>query len=78
MKTLPKTQNYLSDEAENKLRFERVYPDLPVRLMVGAGVKLARYTNDTERKILIGGVPTDFNYNTELTLFRLPIVQSSV
>lgn len=67
--TKDKTQDYLSDEAENKLRFERVYPDLPVRVMVGAGVKLARYTNDTERKLLIGGVPTDFNYNTELMLF---------
>ncbi len=67
--TLPKTQDYSSDEAENKLRFERVYPDFPVRVMVGAGVKLARYTNDTYRKVLINRAPTDLIYNTELMLF---------
>jgi len=67
--TKPKTQNYLSDEAENKLRFERVYPDLPVRVMVGAGMKLAHYTNSTERKVLQAGVPINLNYNTDLVLF---------
>lgn len=71
--TKAKTQDYLSDEAENKLRFERVYPDLPVRVMVGAGVKLARYTNETYRKILINGVPTDLNYNSDLNLFAYQV-----
>jgi len=67
--TLPKTQDYLSDEAENKLRFERVYPDLPFRVLIGGGVKLAHYTNNTYRKVLINGVPTDLNYATNLSLF---------
>lgn len=64
----PKTQNYLSDEAENKLRFERNYPDLPIKLLVGAGLKYAHYTNETYRQVLIGGVPTALNYQTDLNL----------
>jgi len=66
--TKPKTQNYLSDEAENKLRFERNYPDLPIKLLVGAGLKYAHYTNETYRQILIAGTPTDLNYRTNLNL----------
>lgn len=64
----PKTQNYLSDEAENKLRFERNYSDLPVKLLVGAGLKYAHYTNETYRQVLIAGVPTALNYQTDLNL----------
>jgi len=66
--TKPKTQNYLSDEAENKLRFERNYPDLPIKLLVGAGLKYAHYTNETYRQVLIAGTPTDLNYHTNLNL----------
>jgi len=66
--TKPKTQNYLSDEAENKLRFERNYPDLPIKLLVGAGLKYAHYTNETYRQVLIAGTPTDLNYQTNLNM----------
>jgi hypothetical protein len=64
----PKTQDYQSDEAENKLRFERNYPDLPIKLLVGGGVKYAHYTNQTYRQILVAGVPTALNYATDLNL----------
>jgi len=64
----PKTQNYVSDEAENKLRFERNYPDLPIKLLVGAGLKYAHYTNETYRQVLIAEAPTDLNYQTNLNL----------
>lgn len=65
--TLDKTQDYLSDEAENKLRFERDYRSLPVKLKVGAGLRYAHYTNYTYRKIY--GLPQPLEYNTELNLF---------
>jgi hypothetical protein len=64
----PKSQDYQSDEAENKLRFERNYPDLPIKLLVGGGVKYAHYTNQTYRQILVAGVPTALNYATDLNL----------
>ena len=67
--TKPKTSDYLSDEAENKLRFERDYPYLPVKLKIGAGVRYSHYTNDTYRKIFINNAPYELRYNTELNLF---------
>lgn len=62
-----KTQDYLSDEAENKLRFERDYPYLPVKLKVGAGLRYSHYTNNTMR--VIYGLPDTLKYNTGLNLF---------
>ena len=62
-----KTQDYLSDEAENKLRFERDYLSLPVKLKVGAGLRYSHYTNSTFRNIF--GLPQPLTYNTKLNLF---------
>jgi len=62
-----KTQDYLSDEAENKLRFERDYRSLPIKLKVGAGLRYSHYTNETFRNIF--GLPMPLTYNTELNLF---------
>jgi len=67
--TKDKTSNYLSDEAENKLRFERSYPDLPIKLTYGGGLRYSHYTNETFRKLFVGGQPKDLNYNTEINLF---------
>jgi len=67
--TKAKTSDYLSDEAENKLRFERDYPYLPVKLKVGAGLRYSHYTNTTFRRIFFNGVSNELNYNTELNLF---------
>ena len=65
----PKSSDYRSDEAENKLRFERSYPAFPVKLQFGGGVKHTRYTNYTYRKIFIDGTTRDFDYQTKLNLF---------
>lgn len=67
--TKPKVSDYMSDEAENKLRFESNYPDLPVRIMFGAGIKYARYTNDTYRKVFINNSVTELQYSTKLKTF---------
>ena len=48
-----RTSDYKSDEAENKLRFERNYPDLPIKLSYGAGIKYSHYTNETSRKLYL-------------------------
>jgi outer membrane receptor for ferrienterochelin and colicin len=67
--TLPKTSDYKSDEAENKLRFERNYPDLPVKLLVGAGLKYAYYTNDTYRNLFYNNTVNELTYHSNLDLF---------
>jgi hypothetical protein len=64
-----KTSDYKSDEAENKLRFERSYPDLPVKLLIGAGLKYAHYTNHTERLIYSNNTTNTLLYNTDINLF---------
>ena len=67
--TKPKTSDYLSDEAENKLRFERDYPYSPIKLKVGAGVRYSHYTNTTFRRFFFNGISNELNYDTELNLF---------
>ena len=65
----PKTLDYLSDEAENKLRFERTYTNLPVKLMFGGGVEYAHYTNSTVAQVYMNGGVSNINYNTLLNMF---------
>lgn len=67
--SLPKLSDYRSDEAENKLRFERSYPDLPVKILVGGGITYARYTNETNRKAFVDGSLMDMIYETKLNLW---------
>ena len=67
--TLGKTSDYKSDEAENKIRFERNYPDLPVKLSYGGGFKYVHYTNYTNRQIYFNNSVSNLVYNTTLGLF---------
>jgi hypothetical protein len=64
-----KTSDYKSDEAENKLRFERNYPDLPVKLSFGAGVKYSHYTNYTSRQLFLNNTVSNLVYNSQIGLF---------
>ena len=64
-----KTSDYKSDEAENKIRFERNYPDLPVKLSFGAGVKYSHYTNFTSRQLFLNSTVNNLVYNTSIGLF---------
>jgi len=64
-----KTSDYKSDEAENKLRFERNYPDLPIKLSFGGGLKYVHYTNYTNRQIIFNNVVSNLMYNTSIGLF---------
>ena len=74
----PKISNYRSDEAENKLRFERSYPDLPVKVLMGGGVTYSHYMNETNSKIFRNGALRDLIYNTELDLLSYQVfVQAS-
>ncbi len=64
-----KRSDYSSDEAENKVRFERNYPDLPVKLSFGGGMKYAHYSNYTNRQILLNNTATDLLYSTNINVF---------
>lgn len=64
-----KTSDYVSDETENKLRFERMYTELPVKLSFGGGLGYAYYTNSTVAQLFRNGTIQHINYNTKLGLF---------
>ena len=64
-----KLSDYISTESENRLRYESVYTNLPVRLMYGAGVMLSHYTNETYRQLYINNQTTALNYQTKYYLF---------
>jgi len=67
--TKEKVSNYISDEAENKLRFERDYPYLPVKIKIGAGLRYSHYTNDTFRRLFFNNKVNELYYLTELNLW---------
>jgi hypothetical protein len=64
-----KVSDYLSDEAENKLRFERDYPYLPVKIKLGGGLRYSHYTNETFRRLFFNNRVNELNYFTELNLW---------
>ena len=64
-----KMSDYKSDEAINKLRFEREYPYMAMKLKIGAGVNYAHYTNNSFRSVFRNGSEELQKYNTELDLF---------
>jgi outer membrane receptor for ferrienterochelin and colicin len=67
--TLPKVSDYMSDEAENKLRFERDYPYSIIKLKIGAGIRYSHYTNQTYRKLFFNNTINELTYQTDLNLF---------
>lgn len=67
--SLPKISDYASEETENKLRFERLYPDLPVKLLFGGGLRLSGYANRTYRQVYNGTTVRDERYETSLSVF---------
>lgn len=59
---------YQSDEVEHKLRYERTYTSLPIRLTLGGGLKYAGYTNNAHRFVVVAGKPMPQSYNVDLNL----------
>ena len=64
-----KMSDYLSDESVNKLRFEREYPYMAMKLKVGAGINYSHYTNKSFRSIYRDGAEEVLKYDTELNLY---------
>jgi len=63
------TSDYLSDEAENKLRYERNFTQLPFKLQIGGGLKYSHYLNQTKRNFFTGGTTNSLEYKTNINLF---------
>lgn len=67
----PKTVDYRSGEAENKLRFEhRRYTRSGYKLNAGVGVEYAQYENTTFRRMFGGGEASVQDYSRNLNLWK--------
>lgn len=66
---LPKVFDYISDEAENKLRFEQDFSTSGYKFSWGAGVKYAHYTNETFRNLYVNNQLIRLEYATDLNLW---------
>ena len=62
--------DYKSQEIENKVRYEGVTDLVNWKMMYGAGLEYARYTNDTYQKFFIGDQVKPVSYNSSLDLFK--------
>lgn len=71
--TLPKLSEYESDETENKLRYERVYTTLPIKLSFGAGLRYASYTNRGERLAYQSGQVVSLSYDAQIKLLAYSV-----
>lgn len=63
-------QDYISFEAENKLRFEHTYLKNGWRWNIGVGYEFAKYFSDTYQKLTIFGQPTILDFQSELNLHK--------
>ncbi len=68
--TQERIYDYVSDEIENKLRFERIIEVDNFRFTLGAGGEYAKYTNDTYREIFRSGNPFVIDYDSSLEMFK--------
>lgn len=65
-----KIQDYSSDEAENKFRYENVFFTGSWRWLAGFAGEYDRYTNSTFQKIFLAGNQVDVNYQSSFDMFR--------
>ncbi len=69
-----KLLDYVSQESENKFRYEHDYRyDNGVKLNAGGGFEHARYTNSTYRAFFNNGTLTPIDYSSKLHLFKWSI-----
>ena len=69
-KSKPKNLDYLSQEMENKMRYELSTRIGNIKLIYGVSSELAKYTNNTSSKVSFSGKDTFFVYNSNLNLIK--------
>ncbi|MDB4498256.1 TonB-dependent receptor [Gammaproteobacteria bacterium] len=65
-----KTLDYLSTEAENKLRYEWHYKGENIKFVSSVNTETAHYQNDTKQQITINNNPYQIEYNTNLDFVK--------
>lgn len=66
----PKVLDYLSQEIENKLRYENSLRLKPLKLVYGASGEFVKYNNNTNQQIFADGRLQTINYSTDINFFK--------
>jgi outer membrane receptor for ferrienterochelin and colicin len=67
---LPRSLDYLSDEIENKIRFERLLNIGNTRVRFGAGGEYARFSSDTYQEVFLFDQLQVIDFESALDLFK--------
>lgn len=62
--------NYVSQESENKFRFEHAIYTKGWKFTYGTGIELVRYTNETFQKLTTPAGPLTIDFNSKLVFMR--------
>ena len=65
-----KIQDYISQEIENKFRFENTYRKNGWKLNFGTGIEHATYTNETYQRIVIQNQLDTLNFSSKLNIIK--------
>lgn len=68
--SLNRSFDYVSDEIENKIRFERNTRINNIRLVYGAGAEYAKYSSDTYQELFLSDQPFIVDYDSFIDLFK--------
>lgn len=63
-------QDYISQEIENKFRFENTFRKNGWKLNYGTGIEFATYTNETFQQIIIQNIPDTLNFSSSLNILK--------
>ncbi|MEC9159353.1 MAG: TonB-dependent receptor [Bacteroidota bacterium] len=63
-------QDYISQEIENKFRFENTFRKNGWKLNYGTGLEFATYTNETFQRIIIQNIPDTLNFSSSLNIIK--------
>ena len=63
-------QDYISQEIENKFRFENTFRKNGWKLNYGIGLEFATYTNETFQQIIIQNIPDTLNFSSSLNILK--------
>lgn len=67
---LPKSFDYLSSEAENKLRYESNFRVNNIKINLAANLEYAKYYNSTSQQIFVSDILRNFEYKTNLDIIK--------
>jgi len=68
--TKEKSLDYLSNEAENKFRYELTFRKSDIKYSFSSNLEYADYTNQTSQQVFLNDSLINFHYSTDINVFK--------